>query len=54
MVEVPDSKIEEICDAIRDIINDIEIKNLDGKIEDEAAEELRKELTKIIEILEGL
>ena len=54
MVEVPDKKIEEICDKIRDIINDIEIKVVEGKIDEGVASELREEIEKIIEILEGL
>lgn len=53
MVEVSEKQIAEVCDKIRDIINDLEVKVIDEKLDEETAKEIREELTKIVELMEG-
>ncbi|MEM1577707.1 MAG: hypothetical protein QXQ30_02785 [Candidatus Pacearchaeota archaeon] len=47
MVEVSEERLSEIEDKIRDLINDIEILNIDEKIDDETAKELIEKLKEI-------
>jgi len=51
MVEIPEHKLREIEDKIRDLINQIEILVVDEKIDEEAAEELTSGLKELANML---
>lgn len=54
MVEVSEEKLREIEEKIRDLINDIEILNIDEKIDDETANELIEKIKEIANMIGNL
>jgi len=57
MAEIPDEKVKEIADKIRDVINDVAVANeeeVEGgtkKVEDETASQLKEKLQNIAQLL---